>query len=202
MMALESSVLGCGSDDWSVDSEYTFQDFKDDAKRVEHVQSPSTSEPMHQDIGGGITSCSSRSSVNTASEGSRSIEEETAKWNICALSHGKVEEAPMSATTVAIPDEIDAALTRRESAGEGGKGTACFEGSEHEHLPFAPGVRFLGDPGSSSDSSHVLRLEQRMFLKVKTHGFVGFASGSQMVFTRDNLPFHEQPEITPFPSPG
>lgn len=212
MMALESSVLGCGSDDWSVDSEYIFQGFKDDAQRVEHVQSPSTSEPIHQDIGGGITSCSCRSGINTASEGSRRIEEERAKWNICALSHAKAEEAPMGATPAAISDEVDAALTRRESAGECGNDTACFEGSEHEHLPFAPGVRSLGDPGSSTDSCHVLRLEQRMFLKVKVHVFAGFASESQMVLTYDNLPFHEQQpsdqsplrdhEITPFPSPG
>lgn len=201
MMALESSVLGCGSDDWSVDSEYNFQDFEDDAQRVEHVGSLSTPEPIHQDMSSRITSCSSRSGINTASEGTRSTripEEEMAKWNICALSHDKVDEAPTGATPAAIPDEIDATLTRRESAGECGKNTACFVGSEREHLPFAAGVRSLGDSGSSTDSSHVLRLEQRMFLKVRTYGFdfrlpfVGFANGSQRVFTRENLPFHEQ----------
>lgn len=166
MMAMESSVLGCGSDDWSVDSDYAFQDFNDDAQPGPNPQSASP-ERAHRVTGGArnmgrATARGGRGATNPEEE----VEEEAVNVN------------PDASVRAVVPRREEArSLPQDDSVGEGNADAAGSARDEQQQHPCASGARLFGDPGSSTDSTHILRLEQRMFLKVRRHihSFVIFA---------------------------
>lgn len=164
MMALESSVLGCGSDDWSVDSDYAFQDFTDDAKQhqhsnSEHLQqsSPERSPPLPGTPSsiravGNPTNDLNTGSVCNVGENSDTAAETTAVTATPAEGGGGVRgEALLPAVKVTWAE------------GENREDSPAGSGRDDPSLSKA---RLFGDPGSSTDSANILRLEQRMFLKV------------------------------------
>eukprot|EP00752_Nemacystus_decipiens_P001235 g1234.t1 len=171
MMALESSVLGCGSDDWSVDSDYAFQDFADDAKQhqytgSEHLQqsSPERSPPLPGTPGSahGVgnpmkindlhigSACNGREHPRTAAETAvvRTTPEEGGGGGV----RGEV----------LLPGKVAWAGVEREREREGRQDSPSGSGRDDPSLSKA---RLFGDPGTSTDNAHILRLEQRMFLK-------------------------------------
>lgn len=163
MMALESSVLGCGSDDWSVDSDYAFQDFTDDVKQHQH----SNSEQLRQ------------------SSPERSLAVPGTPSSIHAVGHA-INDLNIGGMCNAREHPDTAAEMVATTPAEGGGGVrgevvlpgkvALAGGEKREDSPSTAGsgsgdpsmskARLFGDPGSSTDSAHILRLEQRMFLKV------------------------------------
>ena len=163
MMALESSVLGCGSDDWSVDSDYAFPDFADDAKQHQHANnehlqqsSPQRSPPL----------AGPPSSIHAVGTPTNDLN----PGSMC-----NVREHPDTAAETTV-------VTTTPAEGGGGvrgevllPGKVTWAGGENRgDSPAGSGrddpslskARLFGDPGSSTDSAHILRLEQRMFLKV------------------------------------
>lgn len=173
MIALESSVLGCGSDDWSVDSDYTFQDFADDVKHQQQRQA--RHEKSEQNLLQSSSPTRERSAVpnpetpsNTRVVGS--LDDNSSAETTKLHEHPEAAEGARADTLTAggaqaagggggvIPEEGEVGGSRRGSASEAGK--------DNQHHPILSNTRLFGDPGSSSDSTHILRLEQRMFLKV------------------------------------
>lgn len=153
MMTIESSVLGCGSDDWSVDSDYAFQDFNDEAdQQNEHPQSASTPERAHRIVGS--RALNNRRGVFSAGAGNPEDEVERVDLRTC----------PDIKSGVAVLGGEETHLLPENSVDENREDTA--EPGRHEHHHLASEGRLSGDPGSSTDSAQILRLEQRMFLKV------------------------------------
>lgn len=167
MMALESSVLGCGSDDWSVDSDYAFQDFADDVKQHRQQQHrnseqlqqstserspplPGTQSPIHNALGNPITDLNLGSLSNVREHPDTAVE-------TAAVTTTTPAEGGGSSRVEALPGEVAFA------AGENREDSPAVSGGED---PCMSKARLFGDPGSSTDSAHILRLEQRMFLKV------------------------------------
>lgn len=168
MMALESSVLGCGSDDWSVDSDYAFQEFADDVKQHQQ-QERHNSEQLQQ-------SAPERSPPLPGTPSSfHAVGNPINNLNIGSICN--VREHPDTAGKMAVvtrkPAEGGGARAIRGEVLSPGKATSAA-GENREDPPAGSGrddpcmskARLFGDPGSSSDSAHILRLEQRMFLKV------------------------------------
>lgn len=170
MMAIESSVLDCGSDNWSVDSDYAFQDFADD-----DLQQPKISDqdlqpsPERAYIGVQATTTAATTTTtvvvgvggvraSSSSTGSNP-EDEVERINLPPVKLCEEHSGEEAAT----PDVEE---TRLWDGGAGGgnkrEGNAGVGREEHA----AREARLFGDPGSSTDSTHILRLEQRMFLKV------------------------------------
>lgn len=160
MMALESSVLGCGSDDWSVDSDYAFQDFADDIKNhnSERLQQssperspsfPGTQSSSTHAVGNPINDL--KGSVCNVREHSETAAEKA------AVTTSPAEGGGGMGGSVVLPGKVTWAAreSREDSPAGSGRDDPCM--SE---------TRLFGDPGSSTDSAHILRLEQRMFLKV------------------------------------
>ncbi|CAN0404765.1 unnamed protein product, partial [Ectocarpus sp. 13 AM-2016] len=172
MIALESSVLGCGSDDWSVDSDYAFQDFADDVKH--HQQQQARHEKNEQNLLQSSSPTRERSAVpNPGTPGNTrvvgSLDDNSSAETTKLHEHPEAAEGTRADTLTAgraqaagggggvIPEEGEVGGSRRGSASESGK--------DNRHHPTLSSTRLFGDPGSSSDSTHILRLEQRMFLK-------------------------------------
>lgn len=160
LMALDSSVLGCGSDDWSVDGDYyAFQDFPDDVHKArEHQRSASNPDHVLRRDGRGISGGRGRASrALTIRTGNCTEGEEKAGL------HGHVDSGSGGAGPRAdeeeavLPPELQALVVSTEGNAVSG---------QEEHHPGVSDARLLRDPGSSTDSTQILRLEQRMFLKV------------------------------------
>ena len=157
LMALDSSVLGCGSDDWSVDGDYyAFQDFPDDVHKArEHQRSASSPDRvLHRDgrcaLGGRGRVSRSIVRAGSCAKGEKAGVQVHVDSETGGTGPGANEEA------VSLP-ELQALVVRtEENAGSG---------REEQH-PAPSDARLLRDPGSSTDSTQILRLEQRMFLKV------------------------------------
>lgn len=155
-MALDSSVLGCGSDDWSVDSDYAFPDFPDDANhqpRIGHQRSASNPDHVRRD-GRGLSS-GSRARASRARAGKAAGAEEKIGLHahvdsLTGVPGLEVEEADL----LPVPQPLGVGTEDNTGAGQ------------EEQQPPASDARLLRDPGSSTDSTQILRLEQRMFLKV------------------------------------
>ncbi|CAM9620322.1 unnamed protein product [Scytosiphon promiscuus] len=150
MMALESSVFGCGSDDWSVDSDYAFQDFADDVKQHQPIRQqhqehgklvqPSTPTPerRHTPVQGTL----SRTGVSGSSEAGRTE----------GLRAAGVGE------TLTLKKEVP-------GRGDNGQDSGTGSGGDETRRSWPANARLFGDSGTSTDNTHILRLEQRMFLK-------------------------------------
>lgn len=152
-MALESSVLGCGSDDWSVDSDYAFQDFTDDARQhTKRLQPTSTPERAHR-VAGMVPSV--RSVIPDA-------EPENPENEVEREGHHVYHDTE---TGAAAPDGKKTRPVPEQEMLCGSKGNGVGSGRD-DQTPYVSEARLFGDPGSSTDSAHILRLEQRMFLKV------------------------------------
>lgn len=152
MMAMDSSVLGCGSDDWSVDSDYAFQEFGEDALRQsEHSQSTASPERAHRNAG-----------VPTSSM-------EMPSGMVCTSEDQTQEEVVRAQTQAADGAQMPSDLEERQSLEHEelreSKEDATAAKSDEQPICLSE-ARLFGDPGSSTDSTHILKLEQRMFLKV------------------------------------
>lgn len=165
IMALESSVLGCGSDDWSVDSDYAFQDFADDVKHNQQRQNH-TNEQLQQsspersppDPGTPSSFHATGDPINNLNKGSmRNV-------------HDHVDAAAETAVVTRTPAGGGAirgeVLPPGKVASAGGEAREDTPAGSGRDGPRMCNARLLGDPGSSTDSAHIMRLEQRMFLKV------------------------------------
>lgn len=164
LMALDSSVLGCGSDDWSVDGDYyAFQDFPDDVHKArEHQRSASNPDRVLRRDGRGASADRGRGSrALTIRTGSCIEGEEKAELHVHVDSESG-GAGPGAEEEAILPSELQAlVITTEGSAGP----------EQEEHHPGVSDTRLLRDPGSSTDSTQILRLEQRMFLKVTSSSF-------------------------------
>lgn len=128
MMAMEGSLLGCASDDWSVDSEYAFKDFAEDLPKVRPISAPDLGR-FRAELRGGQTRFSDFSDCSA-----------------------EAENVARSLTSHRLHD------------------TGALDDGEYFSLDGlrqdSSQPRLIEDPGSSTDSLYILRLEQRMFLKV------------------------------------
>lgn len=157
LMTLDSSVLGCGSDDWSVDGDYAFPDFPDDAHhqlRAGHQRSASNPDHLRRD-GRGLSSGSRAraSRARAGKEGGGGEEKIGLHVHVDSLT-GVAELGAEGAGVLPVTQSLG--VGTEENAGAG----------QEEQQPAASDARLLRDPGSSTDSTQILRLEQRMFLKV------------------------------------
>lgn len=169
-MALESSVLGCGSDDWSVDSDYAFQGFADDIKQHQDKQ---RGEPFPQPLAPTLDRSDAPNSLKPSSADAVASPENNLNTGSTSLLHGppakaKEAEATGQMATVAEGEGVASGrmlvLEYGETAREDTKDERLGGGNPPN--PLICKTRLFGDPGSSTDSAHILRLEQRMFLKV------------------------------------
>ncbi|CAM9489250.1 unnamed protein product [Laminaria digitata] len=156
-MALDSSVLGCNSDDWSVDGDYyAFQDFPDDAHhRKEHQRSASDPDRVLRRDARGAAGGRGRGSRVIIRAGNRKEGQEKEGLHVHVESESG--EAGAKAEEGGLLPELQALVVSTE-------GNAVVSGQEEQH-PGPSDARLLRDPGSSTDSTQILRLEQRMFLK-------------------------------------
>lgn len=170
MMAIESSVLGCGSDDWSVDSDYAFQDFADDnLQQQKSTDQDLQSSPERAHLGAQTSATPATATtvvgvggVPSLSAAGSNPEDEVERVNHHAAS---LYKEPSSGEAVATLDSgEEARLCEGVGAAVGIKRVDHAGVGREEHA--ACEARPFGDPGSSTDSAHILRLEQRMFLKV------------------------------------
>lgn len=171
MMAIESSVLDCGSDNWSVDSDYAFQDFADDDLQQSKISDQDLQpSPERAYIGVQATATAATTSTATVVVGVGGVrasssasgsnpEDEVERINLHAVK--PCEEH--SGEEVATPDMEE---TRLWDGGAGGVHKGVGNAGVGREGRAACEARLFGDPGSSTDSTHILRLEQRMFLKV------------------------------------
>lgn len=167
MMALESSVLGCGSDDWSVDSDYAFQGFADDVKQHQNQQKseqfpqPSAPTPDRSDAPLAPSSAGAVASPeNDPSTGKKFPLHEPPN-------EAAAEAAGVTAKSAGREGAVSGGVLVPEngvSAGDDTKDEGFGKDDPQNHL--ISNARLFGDPGSSTDSAQILRLEQRMFLKV------------------------------------
>lgn len=172
MMALESSVLGCGSDDWSVDSDYAFQDFADDVKHHQ-LQHHERGEQLPQ-------SCAQTPERSTLTPGTPSSARKdpnpTNDLNTASRHHlhdnpdAEAEAAGATASPAGSGEAIRGEALMPRNGGDIGEESAVGSGRDDPRDPSISKARLFGDPGSSTDSAHILRLEQRMFLKVGIFG--------------------------------
>lgn len=172
MMALESSVLGCGSDDWSVDSDYAFQDFADDVKhhqlqlreKGQQLPQPCAQTPERSALTPGTPS-SARIDVNPTNDLNAASKHRL---------HDNPDEATEAAGATASPagrgEAVGGEVVLPRNGGETREESAAGSGRDDRQDPSMSKTRLFGDPGSSTDSAHILRLEQRMFLKVGVAG--------------------------------
>lgn len=177
MMAIESSVLDCGSDNWSVDSDYAFQDFADDDPQQPKVSDPNLHISREREYVGvkatamaaatPATTTTTAATVIVGVRGGRTSssatasnpEDEVERINLHAVKFCKEycgEDEPTP----------DVEATRLWDAGARGVNRRVGKTGVGREEHAACGARLFGDPGSSTDSTHILRLEQRMFLKV------------------------------------
>lgn len=196
MMALESSVFGCGSDDWSVDSDYAFQDFADDVKHQHpHHQrlqtdgqlvqpsapAPERSSAPIQGSPGGTGE--SGNFDGGRKEGLRVLGSNEAAAIVAAPEEEAAAQAEATAQA-AVTTQSSAAKVAQAGAEEAGAGdkltpkqgpsargdstqsSPAGSGGEDLRSSWPPNARLFGDSGTSTDNTHILRLEQRMFLKV------------------------------------
>lgn len=152
MMAIESSVLGCGSDDWSVDSDYAFEDFGEDVQQL-NEQQQLVSVPEGENGGGGGAPSVPGGIRSTGTDNSEDEDERSG-----------LEVRPDAEIRVTLPAGEDIELPEKEVLRE--RRLDAAGPSREQQQPCMSEPRLLGDPGSSTESTHILRLEQRMFLKV------------------------------------
>lgn len=206
--------MGCGSDDWSVDSDYAFQEFPDDEPSMSEHHSPLT--PRHETeatatttntatqitrterLGfnaGGLWNPDATHDVHNGHKrhqnpstvgGACFIPEGGSSMSVAATTSSKEGGA---ATDRCGRSRVDGIVGDEKEAGrltkEGSYSQQHQQQQRHSHQhnrhhrhcggdgEGGPGsmascdtARQSGDPGSSTDSMHILRLEQRMFLKV------------------------------------
>lgn len=193
MMALESSVFGCGSDDWSVDSDYAFQDFADDVKQRQPSQQqdqkdgqllqPSAPTP-EQRIQGTSSSmgvlgnfeAGRKEALREVDSDPEAAEVQDAKEEAVAEEDAEAAAAfrQPSAAKVAQGEGgeisgVEEKLTPKIGAsarGENAQDSATGFGGDDTRPSWPSNARLFGDSGTSTDNTHILRLEQRMFLKV------------------------------------
>lgn len=175
MMALESSVLGCGSDDWSVDSDYAFQDFADDVKHHHHHQQQGRHEKSEQNLLQSSSPTRERSAVPNPETPSNmrvmgnlddNSSAETTKLHEHTEEAGGARADTLTAGGTQAAGGGGGVILEEGEVGGSREGSASESGKDNPHHPILSNTRLFGDPGSSSESTHILRLEQRMFLKV------------------------------------
>lgn len=174
MMALESSVLGCGSDDWSVDSDYAFQDFADDVKQHQQQhhqkseQFPQSSAPTPErsdppNLGTPSTAGAVTNPENDPNTGRKSLLHVRPD---AAAAEGAGATATLAGGEGAVSGGVLLPEKGASARDENSEYLTMGSGRDDPQHPWMSKARLFGDPGSSTDSAHILRLEQRMFLKV------------------------------------
>lgn len=189
MLAIESSLTGCGSDDWSVDSDYAFQDFTEDdgetSSRYSNCPQASPKQGQQQLTVRAVAQDDATVGTRTGKEISEELGGVTVDNNTGVLSGSNTPGRATSdgASVRGIQREASRKLAELEPVGSSvDRGTA----SDHDGLvgdlrdmdgsPTREDSRHqFGDPGSSTENMHILRVEQRMFLKVRI-----------VVFAREN----------------
>lgn len=178
MLAMESSLTDCGSDDWSVDSDYAFQDFVDDdiSPTINHDYTTFSQTPLARlrQNQGRVCEGADDTSVITAL-GNR-IPDKCSGGVVenDSLASGNLDQAILGGSSAqgfqSEAAKKPAVMTARNSSGREiapeHDRLRCAKDAADGVCPSREDTRHLGDPGSSTENVHILRVEQRMFLKV------------------------------------
>lgn len=140
--------MSCGGDDWSVDSNYTFED---EALGGRSTTLTGFEEKIRSPPGEAV---SMTIEAPPLGPGLASTEEEKGALRICEKKHtngiftqgGEIEETEAAWNANDFPTKS-----------KGVCGSPLEEGTTQQPR----------EPGSSTESMHILRVEQRMFLKVR-----------------------------------
>lgn len=144
--------MSCGSDDWSVDSDYTFQD---DALN-EGSRSTSRAEPSDQRTGQ-ATLVDTDTAIDSSPR-QRASPEETCQADSLRPDLRGERYGLLSHTRDPFANE-NKGMPRSQTNLQNHGQSRSMVARQHP-----------GYPGSSTESMHILRVEQRMFLKVRpTH---------------------------------
>lgn len=154
MIATESEAMSCGSDDWSVDNDYIFED----EAPSELLPSPYKSETSTQQV---LCSADEHTAASDKIPGGASAPLEEAVHDACL-------RTPRENLTQ--QSDINAKIEAYEikSSSRVGKEVDIPPQKDHQSPGGQPRAReHSRDLGSSTESMHILRVEQRMFLKVR-----------------------------------
>lgn len=185
MMAMENSLMDCGSDDWSVDSDYAFQSFSDDDSAVAQTSRDarnSRSPPFrHHERHWRPRVCDTIAGDDEIPDSHGGAAENSPKFNRSPdeVSHLDVrrEASTKSANEgVGMAGRVVVSDNSCSEVERDGEGLASSRDDHSKHQSGAYEARHFGDPGSSTENVQILRLEQRMFLKVIHRGLVFFVS--------------------------
>lgn len=181
MLAIESSLTGCGSDDWSVDSDYAFQDFVDEdispTSNHDHNSFPQTPPARHGQSQARVVREGADDVSIIAGLGNRIPDEcSGGVADKDSLAGGNPYQVISGESPVRnLQREAAKKLAAEPTSSSSGIGIAsehvslgCERDAADGSCPSREDTRHLGDPGSSTENVHILHVEQRMFLKVCT----------------------------------